>query len=98
MGSAGQKWKPYSGQYSRIVSWQERFAMGLQRSQSQSNHRKGEEPQMRVYIVEILVGKRWEPTGPNWWFTKGEAMQAKRAFSKIHADQKYRVGGYRGDT
>ena len=53
---------------------------------------------MKVYIVEILVGKIWEPTGPNWWFTKGEAMQAKRAFSKIHADQKYRVGGYRGDT
>lgn len=50
--------------------------------------------QSRIYVVEILSKGRWEPTGPNWWFTKTEANQAKEAFSNMHADQTYRVGAY----
>ena len=47
-----------------------------------------------IYIVEILNGKKWEPTGPNWWFYKYEALAAKKYFSKAHPDCKYRVGEY----
>ena len=49
---------------------------------------------MKVYLVEIFTRGKWEPTGPNWWFTKSEAKQAALAFKAMHIDEKYRVGVY----